>query len=198
MVLLGQPELREMLSRPELRQLAKRITARYHLMPLDGHEVEGYLGHRIRVAGATRFPFTKLAVKRLHLHTGGVPRLLNGVADRALLAGYARSENPVGERLVDLAAREVLVRPMARLPKPPLSVWIGAGLVALVATFFLPYLPVGDSRIFTRLRATASTLLMSLSCVCGSLLKSIRRCSSSFPRVASSIANRTSCRATRL
>jgi len=137
MVLLGQPELREMLSRPELRQLAQRITARYHLMPLDGHDVEGYLRHRIRVAGATRFPFTKLAVKRLHLHTGGVPRLLNGVADRALLAGYARSENPVGERLVDLAAREVLVRPMARLPKPPLSVWIGVGLMALVATFFL-------------------------------------------------------------
>ena len=143
MVLLGQPELRDLLDRPELRQLAQRITARFHLTPLDADEVEAYVRHRVAVAGATRFPFTRLAVKRLHHHAGGVPRLVNVIAERALLAGYAREEHPVGERLVDLAAREVLVRPLKRLPKPSMPVVIGAALLIGVGLFALaPKRPV--------------------------------------------------------
>ena len=137
MVLLGQPELRDLLDRPELRQLAQRITARFHLMPLDADDVDAYVRHRVAVAGATRFPFTRLAVKRLHHHSGGVPRLINVIAERALLAGYARDEHPVGERLVDLAAREVLVRPLKRLPKPSMPVVIGAVLLLAVGLFAL-------------------------------------------------------------
>jgi general secretion pathway protein A len=137
MVLLGQPELRDLLDRPELRQLAQRITARFHLTPLDADEVEAYVRHRVAVAGATRFPFTRLAVKRLHHHAGGVPRLVNVIAERALLAGYARDEHPVGERLVDLAAREVLVRPLKRLPKPSTPVVVGAALAIGIALFAL-------------------------------------------------------------
>lgn len=137
MVLLGQPELRELLAKPELRQLAQRITARFHLTPLDAEEVDAYVRHRMGVAGATRLPFTRLAVKRLHHHSGGVPRLVNVIAERALLAGYARDENPVGERLVDLAAREVLVRPIARMPKPSMPVVVGVVLAALIAIFAL-------------------------------------------------------------
>lgn len=137
MVLLGQPELRDLLDRPELRQLAQRITARFHLTPLDADEVDAYVRHRVAVAGATRFPFTRLAVKRLHHHAGGVPRLVNVIAERALLAGYARDEHPVGERLVDLAAREVLVRPLRRLPKPSMPVVIGATLALGIALFAL-------------------------------------------------------------
>jgi general secretion pathway protein A len=137
MVLLGQPELRDLLDRPELRQLAQRITARFHLTPLDADEVEAYVRHRVAVAGATRFPFTRLAVKRLHHHAGGVPRLVNVIAERALLAGYARDEHPVGERLVDLAAREVLVRPLKRLPKPSTPVVVGAALALGIALFAL-------------------------------------------------------------
>ena len=86
-LLLGQPELRTLLSRPELRQLAQRITARYHLQPLDLRETDAYLHHRWRVAGGTRFPFEAKAVQRLHQRSGGVPRLLNVIAERALLAG---------------------------------------------------------------------------------------------------------------
>lgn len=137
MVLLGQPELRDLLDRPELRQLAQRITARFHLTPLDADEVEAYVRHRVAVAGATRFPFTRLAVKRLHHHSGGVPRLINVIAERALLAGYARDEHPVGERLVDLAAREVLVRPLRRLPKPSMPVVVGALLLVAIGLFAL-------------------------------------------------------------
>jgi len=137
MVLLGQPELRTLLERPELRQLAQRITARYHLTPLDAEETEAYLRHRVAVAGATRFPFTRLAVKRLHQHSGGVPRLINVIAERALLAGYARDEQPVGERLVDLAAREVLARPLSRLPRPSMPVVVGALLALAILAFAL-------------------------------------------------------------
>ena len=62
-ILLGQPELRDLLARPELRQLAQRITARYHLTPLDADETEAYLRHRFRVAGGQRFPFSRRRVR---------------------------------------------------------------------------------------------------------------------------------------
>jgi general secretion pathway protein A len=107
-VLLGQPELRETLARPALRQLAQRITARYHLTPLQPAETSAYLRHRIAVAGATVFPFEEVAVRRLHALSGGVPRLLNVLGERALLAGYVHGRNRVDAKLVDLAAREVL------------------------------------------------------------------------------------------
>src|SRR6187549_2013471 len=100
-ILLGQPELREMLARPELRQLAQRITARYHLTPLDAEETEAYLRHRLAVAGSARFPFTRLAIRRVHQHSGGVPRLINVIADRSLVGGYAQDLAQIGERDVD-------------------------------------------------------------------------------------------------
>lgn len=120
-ILLGQPELRGMVGQPELRQLAQRITARYHLLPLNAEETEAYLRHRLGVAGSARFPFTKLAVRRLHQHSGGVPRLVNTIADRALMAGYAKEQTQVGERLVDRAAAEVLASPLRRWRLPKLG-----------------------------------------------------------------------------
>ena len=141
-VLLGQPELRERLAEPDLRQLAQRITARYHLTPLDAEETEAYLRHRLLVAGCPRFPFTRLAVKRIHAHSGGVPRLINVIAERALLAGYARDQNPVGERLVDRAAAEAL-SPMlkrnllTRRSAPHLAWPVAAGLAAVIAVIWL-------------------------------------------------------------
>ena len=107
-LLLGQPELRAMLARPELRQLAQRITARFHLEPLQAGDTAAYLRHRWRVAGGERFPFDAKAVQRLHARAGGIPRLINVIAERALLAGYARDANHIDARLVDLAASEVL------------------------------------------------------------------------------------------
>ena len=127
-LLLGQPELREMLAKPELRQLAQRITARYHLTPLDARETGDYLRHRWRVAGGHKFPFEAKAVQRMHQRAGGVPRLLNVIAERALLAGYARDAASIDARLVDAAADEVLP-PRAR-PRGP---WLAAA--AVVAMF---------------------------------------------------------------
>ncbi|WP_395680405.1 AAA family ATPase [Dokdonella sp.] len=107
-ILLGQPELREILDRPELRQLAQRITARYHLTPLDSTETETYVRHRMAVAGCARTPFSRLGLKALYQRSGGIPRLVNIIADRALMAGYAREQDSIGERLVDRAADETL------------------------------------------------------------------------------------------
>ena len=114
-VLLGQPELRETLARPALRQLSQRITARYHLTPLQPAETAAYLRHRINVAGASVFPFDDAAVRRLHALSGGVPRLLNVLGERALLAGYVHGRNRIDAGLVEMAAREVLppIRPAA-------------------------------------------------------------------------------------
>ena len=131
-ILLGQPELREVLGKAELRQLAQRITARYHLTPLSEEETEAYVRHRLAVAGAQRFPFTKLALRRIHLHSGGVPRLINVIADRALVAGYAQDLAQVGERAVDQAAKEALASPIQRLRVPRLR-WLGVAALLLAA-----------------------------------------------------------------
>lgn len=132
-LLLGQPELREMVAKPELRQLAQRITARFHLTPLGPGETGDYLRHRWRVAGGQKFPFAAQAVQRLHQRSGGVPRLLNVIAERALLAAYARDAAMIDAKLVDVAANEVLP-PAAKQPRWPwLAAAAGIALVALVA-----------------------------------------------------------------
>lgn len=113
-ILIGQPELREVLDRPGLRQLAQRVTARYHLEPLDSHETAAYVRHRLEVAGAPRCPFTAAGLAELHRRAGGIPRLVNVIADRALLAAYTEQAERVGSGLVGRAAAEVLGRPAGR------------------------------------------------------------------------------------
>jgi len=107
MVLLGQPELRQLLQRQDLRQLAQRITARYHLIPLNQQETSAYVVHRMKVAGAPRNPFRKSALRALYRRSGGVPRLINIIADRALASAYARESGYVSARMVNVAANEV-------------------------------------------------------------------------------------------
>jgi general secretion pathway protein A len=107
MVLLGQPELRQLLQRQSLRQLSQRITARYHLAPLNQDETHGYVRHRMQVAGAQRNPFRRAAMRALYRRSGGVPRLINIIADRALAGAYARESDTVTARLVHAAADEV-------------------------------------------------------------------------------------------
>ncbi|MEM1081286.1 MAG: AAA family ATPase [Pseudomonadota bacterium] len=106
-ILLGQPELRELLSRASLRQLAQRITARYHLAPLNQLETAEYVRHRMAVAGQPRCPFTPKALRSLHHASAGVPRLINIIADRALMAGYSREADQIQPAMVRMAAAEV-------------------------------------------------------------------------------------------
>jgi len=111
-ILIGQPELREVLSRPELRQLAQRITGRYHLEALKKEETIAYVRHRARVAGANRDLFTPGAQRELHRLSGGVPRIINVIADRALLGAYTREQPVANGALVRRAASEVYGRPV--------------------------------------------------------------------------------------
>jgi len=111
-ILIGQPELREVLARPELRQLAQRITGRYHLEALRKRETLAYIRHRLRVAGATRDIFSGGAMRELHRLSGGIPRIINVIADRALLGAYTREEPSVNGALVRQAASEVYGRPV--------------------------------------------------------------------------------------
>jgi general secretion pathway protein A len=106
-ILIGQPELRELLDRPEMRQTAQRITGRYHLEPLRKDEARAYVSHRLRVAGTQNDIFTSRAVDALYRHSHGVPRLINVIADRALLAAYTKDQRRVDAKLVSAAAAEV-------------------------------------------------------------------------------------------
>lgn len=107
-VLIGQPELRETLDRRELRQLSQRITVRYHLGPLQGSETEAYIQHRLGIAGARGRPvFSRWALRSIHRRTGGVPRLINAICDKALLCGYIEDLDEIGWWQIRRAARDL-------------------------------------------------------------------------------------------
>jgi general secretion pathway protein A len=106
-MLIGQPELIELLGRPDLRQLAARITARYHLLPLSLQETMQYIIHRLQVAGGPSDLFTVEAMRRVHRHAQGIPRQINIICDRALLGTYATGARTVSAEIVDHAALEI-------------------------------------------------------------------------------------------
>jgi general secretion pathway protein A len=127
-ILIGQPELRDLLARTELRQLAQRVTGRYHLHPLSAAETAAYVRHRLRVSGATSDIFSGMALAELYHLSGGVPRVINVVADRALLGAYTQDRHRVTSGLVRHAASEVFGRRFA----PRWLPWLGAAAAALV------------------------------------------------------------------
>jgi general secretion pathway protein A len=106
-ILIAQPELREMLSQPNLRQLAQRVTGRYHLEPLSREETARYVDHRLKVAGALGEIFDKGAKREVFRLSGGVPRIINVICDRALLGAYSREARVVDRRTIRRAAEEV-------------------------------------------------------------------------------------------
>lgn len=106
-IMIGQPELREILARPQLRQLAQRITARYHLGPLNRDEVAAYIRHRLAVAGHQGPLFPSWSVNRLYRLTGGIPRIINVLCDRALLGTYVEGKDTVDRTTLLRAAKEV-------------------------------------------------------------------------------------------
>lgn len=107
-VLMGQPELRERLEDPRLRQLRQRITVRYHLRPLTRPEVSQYIQHRLQVSGARGAPyFTWSALWRIQRYSQGIPRLVNAICDKCLLAGYVQQRERIDWRTVGLAICEL-------------------------------------------------------------------------------------------
>ena len=106
-ILIGQPELARLLAPRRLPQLAQRITARYHLLPLSRPETLAYIRQRLRVAGGSDTLFTPAAMRRTHRWSRGVPRMINVICDRALLGAYAHEQDHVDATTVRRAGREV-------------------------------------------------------------------------------------------
>lgn len=172
-ILIGQPELREMVAQPELEQLAQRVIARFHLGTLSAPETRQYIAHRMAVAGLKGpLPFADKALARVHALTGGVPRRINLLCDRSLLGAYASGQHTVERAVVDKAASEVFeptraTPPLAdsRLPKHHLTtLGLGAlgGAVAAAMLFGVWTLtqtrgPVPDRMAATEETAAATT-----------------------------------------
>ncbi|MCZ8095671.1 MAG: AAA family ATPase [Acidovorax sp.] len=136
-ILIGQPELRTMVARPSLEQLAQRVIARFHLDALSPQETQQYIAHRLAVAGLRGpVPFSRRALRRVHVLSRGIPRRINLLCDRALLGAYAAGQHAVSKAIIERAAREVFgTQPptrAARGTRSPLPRWAvaGMGLVA--------------------------------------------------------------------
>jgi len=129
-ILIGQPELRELLDRTDLRQLAQRITGRYHLKPLSREETQQYVRHRLRVAGASEEIFAPAALREVHRLTSGIPRVINVCCDRALLGAYTQETRKVTPALLRRATGEVYGRRFA----PPWLRWVVGAIVLAGAT----------------------------------------------------------------
>ena len=166
-ILIGQPELREVLSRADMRQVAQRVTGRYHLEPLNQADTAKYVKHRMRVAGASGSVFRRGAIREIFRRSKGVPRLINVVADRALLAGYAQETRRIDRRLVRRAAAEVFGEHRAGMWRRRLAVGVAAAALAgaaVVGTMYwldqfadVPEEPVAEAR----LPAAAATPLLA-------------------------------------
>jgi general secretion pathway protein A len=129
-ILIGQPELLSVLKRKRLRQLAQRITARYHLLPLSRRETLAYIQHRLLVAGRSDPVFTAQAMHLVYRLSGGVPRLINIICDRALLGAYSLDMHIVNARVVRKASRETQgIMPRQRM----IRLAVAAGAVLLIA-----------------------------------------------------------------
>ena len=131
-IMLGQPELKQLLERTELRQLAQRITARYHLEPLSKNELKAYITHRLSVAGLERPIFPAATIKKLYRLSNGVPRLINLLCDRALLGAYVKEQQTVSPRILEQAAHEVFGK-KTKSPRIVYPTWQWILLVLIVA-----------------------------------------------------------------
>jgi len=128
-ILIGQPELRELLASSSLRQLAQRITGRYHLEPLSRAESLAYIKHRLKIAGATGEIFTANALREAYRVSDGVPRVINVVCDRALLGAYSEDQHRIDAVYVRRAAGEVFGRSIS----PSWFRWAGAATTVVAA-----------------------------------------------------------------
>lgn len=145
-ILLGQPELDSKLRQPALRQLDQRVTARYHLQPLSRGELEACVRHRLEVAGSDRGLFTRGALRSLYRQSGGIPRLANLIADRALLGAYALDRRRVTAAMIRQATREVRGhgRATARLAIPAATALV-AGVTIMLGAGWWFWTTEGDN-----------------------------------------------------
>lgn len=144
--LIGQPELRRLLERDALRQINQRVTARFHLRPFTREETGDYIRHRVAVAGVDRPLFTAAAIRRIYSCSGGVPRLVNILCDRALLGACVTRSSQVTPAIVKRAAREVQGESIDDLPRPTVRPGVAAAAAFVLAMIagWLGYAWVSD------------------------------------------------------
>ncbi len=156
-ILLGQPEFLDVLDRPELSQLAQRITARFHLGPLKFNEVEEYVAHRLAIAGCRRSLFAHGVIRQLYNYSGGVPRLINVICDRALLGCYVQNRHQIDKSTLVSAAQEVLGKNKATAIKTKVSsrafklsmLTIITLMLVMLVVYFVPFDIEINSRVKT-------------------------------------------------
>lgn len=133
MIMIGQPELSDLLLKPQLRQLSQRITARYHLGPLSQEEVAEYVTYRLSVAGLARGQvFPPASLKKLFQLSGGIPRLINVICDRALLGAYVQGKDRVDLKTLTTAGREISGEASLPRRKKRIKQGILAGLILIL------------------------------------------------------------------
>jgi len=141
-ILVGQPELRELLAREDLRQLSQRITARYHLEPISREETAAYIRHRLQVCGASATLFNDTAVELIHKLSAGVPRLINVLSDRAMLGAFVEGKRMVDAPIVQRAAREVLPEEGLDVPVQGKWRWLAFSAAVVLAALLGYFLAV--------------------------------------------------------
>jgi general secretion pathway protein A len=135
-IMLGQPELKDILARSDMQQLSQRITARYHLSPLSKNEIRSYVTHRLTLAGVNKNLFPDSTFGVLYRYSRGIPRLINIICDRALLGAYAEGKSSVDKNILLKAAHEVSGYPEAQERKRKLFKWALAGIIISGFTAF--------------------------------------------------------------
>jgi general secretion pathway protein A len=164
-IVLGQPELLDILARTEMRQLAQRITARFHLQPLTKGEVKSYVTHRLAVAGQNIQLFPENSIKLLYKLSDGVPRLINIICDRALLGAYVENQHAVSPPIIKKAATEVFgeLKNVEKQHKnrqwlyPMAAALTGITVIAIALLFYLKLSPVDDSNLTAQSTTAAET-----------------------------------------
>ncbi len=135
-ILIGQPELHDLVNRREMRQLAQRITARYHLKPLSRSETVAYIQHRLAVGGLASTLFSRGAIASIYRRSHGVPRVINSLSDRCLLGAYAQNRKSVTRGLVRQAAVEVFGKRHRSHYRVAAASWFAAMMLVGAALFF--------------------------------------------------------------
>ena len=106
-ILVGQPELQQILNNKNLRQLNQRVTARYHLLPLSMEETKNYIRHRLSISKGNPDLFIPAAVRKIYKYSQGVPRVINILCDKVLLAGYVREVKFISQEMIKECIKEL-------------------------------------------------------------------------------------------
>ena len=165
-VLIGQPELRDILRVPALSQVSQRITARYHLHSLQAKDVSAYIHHRLFVAGGDprTLTFPDNVIRIIYRHSGGIPRLINIICDRILLGAYAENKAYIDIKTAKKAVREVIAKDENRVFRTKtILVALFLLLMLLVPIFFYLVMDKDSSLVNQFDRLFPDTTLESLS-----------------------------------